>query len=156
MEAFLRWGNWAVAKLIMVLFDTGSPSDVGCTMRLVSGPGARRLLPYYTVKDNAFSPEMMLFSVVGGWRVVQVPVNFRTRGGPRPPAVHRAATVAVMKRVGLLSVAEVEVHRRVPPHLHTRRGARRDWNPDVACLGWIASKASLSVPGLGRRAQCRH
>lgn len=81
MGAFLRWGNWAVAKLIMVLFNTGSLSDVGCTMRLVSGPAARGLLPHYTLRNNAFGPEMMLLSIVGGWRTVQIPVNFRTRMG---------------------------------------------------------------------------
>jgi hypothetical protein len=83
MGAFLRWGNWAVAKLIMVSFDTGSLTDVGCTMRLVPGPAARSLLPHYTLKNNAFGPEMMLLAIIGGWRVVQLPVNFRGRkGGP--------------------------------------------------------------------------
>jgi glycosyltransferase involved in cell wall biosynthesis len=83
MGAFLRWGNWAVAKLIEVTFNTPSLSDVGCTMRLVSGPAARSLLPHYTLKNNAFGPEMMLLSIIGGWRIVQLPVNFRGRkGGP--------------------------------------------------------------------------
>jgi glycosyltransferase involved in cell wall biosynthesis len=81
MGAFLRWGNWAVAKLIEVLFNTPSLSDVGCTMRLVSGPCARELLPYYTLTNNAFGPEMMLLSIVGGWRIVQLPVNFHSRKG---------------------------------------------------------------------------
>jgi hypothetical protein len=81
MGAFLRWGNWAVAKLIEVTFNTSSLSDVGCTMRLVSGPAARGLLPHYTLRNNAFGPEMMLLSIIGGWRVVQLPVNFRTRKG---------------------------------------------------------------------------
>src|SRR6266540_1043536 len=81
MGAFLRWGNWAVAKLIMVAFDTGSLTDVGCTMRLVPGPPARSLLPLYTLKNNAFGPEMMLLAIIGGWRVVQLPVNFRGRKG---------------------------------------------------------------------------
>ncbi len=81
MGSFLRWGNWAVAKLIMVLFNTSSLTDVGCTMRLASGPASRSLLAHYTVTDNSFSPEMMLLSTIGGWRTVQIPVNFRTRQG---------------------------------------------------------------------------
>jgi glycosyltransferase involved in cell wall biosynthesis len=81
MGSFLRWGNWTVAKLIMVLFNTSSLTDVGCTMRLVPGSAARRLLSHYTVRDNSFSPEMMLLSIVGEWRIVQIPVNFRTRHG---------------------------------------------------------------------------
>lgn len=81
MGRFLRWGNWAVAKLIQVLFNTPSLSDVGCTLRLVSGPGVRRLQPHFTVEDGAFGPEMMLLSIIGGWRIVQLPVNYRAREG---------------------------------------------------------------------------
>ena len=35
MSWFLRWGNWAVAKMIEVLFNTSHLSDVGCTYRLL-------------------------------------------------------------------------------------------------------------------------
>ena len=35
MDWFLRWGNWAVAKLVEVLFNTSHLSDVGCTYRLL-------------------------------------------------------------------------------------------------------------------------
>ena len=45
MEWFLRWGNWAVAKVIEVLFNTSHLSDVGCTYRLLRrelGPPHRR------------------------------------------------------------------------------------------------------------------
>lgn len=81
MGRFLRWGNWGVAKLIEMLFNTTSLSDVGCTMRLASGPALRKLEPHFTVTDGAFGPEMMLLSIIGGWRIVQIPVNYRARGG---------------------------------------------------------------------------
>ena len=35
MDLFLRWGNWFVAKLIEVLFNTNYLSDVGCTFRVM-------------------------------------------------------------------------------------------------------------------------
>ena len=35
MVRFLRWGNWAVAKLIEALYNTSHLSDVGCTYRLL-------------------------------------------------------------------------------------------------------------------------
>ncbi len=38
MESFLRWGNWAVAKLIEGLYNTSHLSDVGCTYRLLRAP----------------------------------------------------------------------------------------------------------------------
>ena len=42
MDWFLRWGNWAVAKLIEVLFNTSHLSDVGCTYRVLRRPVAER------------------------------------------------------------------------------------------------------------------
>lgn len=81
MGLFLRWGNWFVAKLIEVTFNTSSLSDVGCTMRLASGPALREMESHFTVSDGAFGPEMILLSIIGGWRVVQIPVNYRARGG---------------------------------------------------------------------------
>ena len=38
MPGSLRWGNWAVAKLIEMLFNTSHLSDVGCTYRLLRRP----------------------------------------------------------------------------------------------------------------------
>ena len=42
MGWFLRWGNWAVAKLVEVLFNTSHLSDVGCTYRLLHREHGRR------------------------------------------------------------------------------------------------------------------
>lgn len=81
MGRFLRWGNWGVAKLMEMGFGTSNLSDVGCTMRVVTGPVARALLPHYSVTGGEFGPEMMLLSVIGGWRTVQLPVNYRARRG---------------------------------------------------------------------------
>lgn len=81
MGRFLRWGNWGVAKLTEVLFNTPSLSDVGCTMRLVSGPAVRSLERHFTVDGSALGAEMMVLSIVGGWRIVQLPVNYRARVG---------------------------------------------------------------------------
>jgi glycosyltransferase involved in cell wall biosynthesis len=81
MGRFLRWGNWGLAKVMEVAFATSHLSDVGCTMRVVSGHAARFLLPHYSVTGGAFGLEMMLLSVIGGWRVVELPINYRARRG---------------------------------------------------------------------------
>jgi glycosyltransferase involved in cell wall biosynthesis len=81
MGRFLRWGNWAVAKLIETLFNTPTLSDVGCTMRVVDGPAVRSLERHFTIDHGAFGAEMMLMSIIGGWRIVQLPVNYRARVG---------------------------------------------------------------------------
>ncbi len=81
MGAFLKWGNWAVAKLVEVLFNTSHLSDVGCTYRLLHRDLARRLAPDFTVGGSHFGPELMLLTIVSGARIVEVPVNYLPRVG---------------------------------------------------------------------------
>jgi hypothetical protein len=95
MGTFLRWGNWAGAKLMEVLFNSNSLSDVGCTLRVVDGPAVRAMLPHFTVDGGAFGPEMMLLALIGRWRVIQLPVNYRARAG------HAGTTESFVKAVGI-------------------------------------------------------
>jgi hypothetical protein len=81
MGLFLRWGNWAVAKMMELLFNTTNLTDVGCTMRLVHREAYARMEPYFTIRGSHFGPEMMLVSVLQGHRVVQIPVNYLPRVG---------------------------------------------------------------------------
>jgi glycosyltransferase involved in cell wall biosynthesis len=81
MGAFLKWGNWAVAKLVEALFNTSHLSDVGCTYKLLSRPLAERLLPQFTVGGSHFGPELMLRVITSGARFVEVPVNYLPRVG---------------------------------------------------------------------------
>jgi glycosyltransferase involved in cell wall biosynthesis len=77
----LRWGNWVVAKLLQVLFGGPSLSDCGCTLRLIRRPAANRLLPRFTVGGSHFLPEMVCLALLNDLRLVEVPVNYRTRVG---------------------------------------------------------------------------
>ena len=81
MGWFLKWGNWAVAKLVEVLFNTSHLSDVGCTYRLLTRDLARRLEPSFTVGGSHFGPELMLLIITSGARFVEVPVNYLPRVG---------------------------------------------------------------------------
>ncbi|MEJ7764184.1 MAG: glycosyltransferase family 2 protein [Acidimicrobiales bacterium] len=81
MGLFLRWGNWAVAKLIEVLFGTAYLSDVGCTMRVMHRDALEALLPRFRLTGSAFGLELLLRSVVVRHRIVQVPVRYRQRIG---------------------------------------------------------------------------
>jgi glycosyltransferase involved in cell wall biosynthesis len=81
MGAFLKWGNWAVAKLVEALFNTSHLSDVGCTYKLISRPLAERLAPQFTVGGSHFGPELMLRVITSGARFVEVPVNYLPRVG---------------------------------------------------------------------------
>jgi glycosyltransferase involved in cell wall biosynthesis len=81
MGRFLRWGNWAVAKLLQVLHDGPSLSDCGCTLRLVKTEAYRVFAPNLTVGRSHFLPEMVCLALAAGLRMVEVPVNYRGRVG---------------------------------------------------------------------------
>lgn len=81
MGWFLRWGNWAVAKLIEVLYNTSYLSDVGCTFRVMTREQARTILDRSRLDGSAYGLEMLLISVITRARMVQVPVNYLPRVG---------------------------------------------------------------------------
>ncbi len=81
MGFILRWGNWAVAKLIEVLFNTSHLSDVGCSYRLLNRETLARIQDKFTVGGSHFGPELMLLVITSGVRWVEVPVNYLPRVG---------------------------------------------------------------------------
>lgn len=81
MGTFLKWGNWAVAKLVEVLFNTSHLSDVGCTYRLLTRQTLEKIQPKFSVGGSHFGPELMLLVITSGARVVEVPVNYLPRVG---------------------------------------------------------------------------
>jgi glycosyltransferase involved in cell wall biosynthesis len=114
MGWFLRWGNWAVAKVIEVLFNTAYLSDVGCTFRVVSRQRVDKLLPDLTLDGSASGLEMLMAAVRQRAHVVQVPVNYRRRVGTSsvtgeiPEAVRLGCEMLAMvlrMRVGLWPTA---------------------------------------------------
>jgi glycosyltransferase involved in cell wall biosynthesis len=81
MGWFLKWGNWLVAKLLELLYDTPSLSDVGCTMRLVRRDALERFREQLTVGSGHFLPEMVVLARLAGVTMLEVPVNYRARSG---------------------------------------------------------------------------
>jgi glycosyltransferase involved in cell wall biosynthesis len=81
MGAFLRIGNWVVAKLLEVLFNGPSLSDCGCTLRLIRAESARQMLDRLTVGQSHFLPEMVILGLLNKMRIIEVPVNYRGRVG---------------------------------------------------------------------------
>ncbi|HEY1358012.1 MAG TPA: glycosyltransferase family 2 protein [Thermoleophilaceae bacterium] len=81
MAWFLRWGNWGVAKLVEVLFNTRHLSDVGCTYRLLRRDLAGLVAERMTVGGSHAGAEIMLISILSGARFVEVPVNYLPRVG---------------------------------------------------------------------------
>lgn len=81
MGWFLQWGNWAVAKLVEVLYNTTSLSDVGCTFRVLSRERKEDVLRHSKLAGSAYGLEMLLLAVVRAAKLVQVPVNYHARVG---------------------------------------------------------------------------
>lgn len=81
MGRFLRYGNWGVAKLAEVLYDTVSLSDVGCTFRVLRRGAVDHLTPYYRGTGSSFGLEMMLVAARQRLPMVQIPVHYRERVG---------------------------------------------------------------------------
>jgi glycosyltransferase involved in cell wall biosynthesis len=111
MGPFLRWGNWAVAKLIEVLYNTAYLSDVGCTFRVMTRAHADGILARSRLDGSAYGLEMLLLSVITRARIVQVPVNYQARVGHSSVTGHLGKTVSLgLEMIGL--VLRMWVRRR--------------------------------------------
>jgi glycosyltransferase involved in cell wall biosynthesis len=81
MGWFLRWGNWAVAKMTEMLFNSTILTDMGCTERLVSREALSLIRPHLTVGGSHFGPQMLLELIAHGIPFVEIPINYQRRVG---------------------------------------------------------------------------
>ncbi|MFN4227466.1 MAG: glycosyltransferase family 2 protein [Candidatus Ratteibacteria bacterium] len=81
MNFFLKWGNWAVAKMMEFLYNTTTLTDVGCTMRLIKRPLYEKIKNHFTVGREHFGPEMTLLVIKTGAKFIEIPVNYKPRVG---------------------------------------------------------------------------
>jgi hypothetical protein len=81
MGRFLRWGNWAVAKMTELLFNTTILTDMGCTYRLFHQEALHLIRPHLSIGGSHFGPQLLMEVVAHHIPFVEVPVNYRTRVG---------------------------------------------------------------------------
>ena len=82
MGWFLRFGNFSVAKLMELLFNSCSLSDVGCTYRLLKQEVVSYVLEKCKVRGEYFGPEMMIATIRNkDYKIVQIPINYKKRVG---------------------------------------------------------------------------
>jgi glycosyltransferase involved in cell wall biosynthesis len=132
MGWFLRVGNWAVAKLLQVLFGGPSLSDCGCTLRLIHRPALLRLVDRFTVGGSHFLPEMVILALADGLRVIEIPVNYRGRVGQSKITGSRIRALSVgLRMLGLIMAYRVRlwvmparVRRRNPVRSEAWRARR--------------------------------
>lgn len=99
MGSLMKWGNWAVAKLLEFLFNTTTFTDVGCTMRLIKKEALGKIEDQFTVNGEHFGPEMMILVVLNGLRYIEVPVNYLPRVGHSSVTGHKGKTVILAVRM---------------------------------------------------------
>jgi glycosyltransferase involved in cell wall biosynthesis len=118
MGRFLQWGNWAVAKLVEVLYNAPYMSDVGCTFRVLSKERAEEILAKAKGDGSSFGLEMLLLAIICRARFVQVPVNYQARVGQSSVTGDLAKAFALgMEMIGLtlkMWVKRGSLRRRTP------------------------------------------
>jgi len=81
MGLFLRWGNWAVAKMTELLFNTTILTDMGCTHRLMSREAVNLVRPHLTIRGSHFGPQILMELLQHQVPFVEIPLNYRARVG---------------------------------------------------------------------------
>jgi glycosyltransferase involved in cell wall biosynthesis len=81
MGRFLRWGNWAVAKITEALFGTSILTDMGCTYRLFHRTALERIRPSLDIGGSHFGPQLLMEVIAHRIPFVEIPVNYRSRVG---------------------------------------------------------------------------
>lgn len=128
MDWFLRWGNWAVAKLIEMLLNTSHLSDVGCTYRILRKEMAEEVAARMTVGGSHAGVEIMLITITSGARFVEVPLNYLPRVGASSVTGKRLTAIGVgLRMIGLVLHFRRSVPRwPVRPPRRTPRSASRE------------------------------
>jgi len=81
MGLFLKWGNWFVAKLMELFFNTTHLSDAGCTLRLIKRDKYKSIVKKFKTGDSYFGLEMMLIIINEKIDFVEIPIHYKKRVG---------------------------------------------------------------------------
>ena len=128
MGWFLKWGNWAVAKMVEATFNTSHLSDVGCTYRLLTRGVYERIRDRFRIGGSHFGPELMLLAITSGARFVEIPVNYLPRVGHSSVTgdIKKALVLGMTMIVFILRFRLTSIGRARKPAFHrTPEGAER-------------------------------
>ena len=81
MGRFLRWGNWAVAKMTELLFNTTILTDMGCTQRLFHREAIALIRPHLNIGGSHFGPQLLMEVVAHRIPFIEIAINYRSRVG---------------------------------------------------------------------------
>jgi glycosyltransferase involved in cell wall biosynthesis len=81
MHFWRRLADVIYAKVIEILYQTTTLTDIGCTYKLFRKDTLRRLEPHFQVTDSLFATELLLLAATQRISFVEIPVTFRERVG---------------------------------------------------------------------------
>ena len=115
MGWFLRWGNWAVAKFVEVIFNTSHISDMGCSLRLFNRRMAAYVADNMRVGESHAGAEILMLVLLSGARFVEIPVNYLPRVGKSSVTGDPLkAFVLGLKMIALVLSFRLKAPRRLP------------------------------------------
>jgi len=121
MGNFLRYGNWAVAKLTEVLFNTTILTDMGCTHRLISRAALNLIRPHLSIGGSYFGPQILLEIIKHRIPFVEIPLNYLPRVGKSSVTGDLwKAFLLGCQMIGLVLAYRIGIYRR----------ERTAWNPN--------------------------
>lgn len=105
MYFFLKWGNWFVAKILQMLYNGPSLSDMGCTYRLIKKEALGKIKDRLTVGGSAFLANMTIAALKKHIKIIEISVNYRGRRGQSKitGSFFRALTVG-LTMVGIIFI----------------------------------------------------
>jgi glycosyltransferase involved in cell wall biosynthesis len=79
----VRFGNWFVAKILEVIHNGPTLTDVGCTFKLISRNAYNKIEDLLATSDGSgtFSPELMIWLLRRKFKPIEIPVTYKQRVG---------------------------------------------------------------------------
>jgi glycosyltransferase involved in cell wall biosynthesis len=143
MGWFLRWGNFAVAKMTEFLFNTTLLTDMGCTLRLFRREALDLIRPRLTIGGSHFGPQLLLEVIAHGIPFVEIPVNYRTRVGVSSVTGDiRKAVRLGLRMIALVLEYRVKLFRATRPPWREASPATRD----LEALARLSGERGLGHP----------
>jgi glycosyltransferase involved in cell wall biosynthesis len=114
MGRFLRWGNWAVAKMVEIFFNTPILTDVGCTLRLLKRKALEMIRPNLTIRGSHFGPQLLMEVIAHKIPFVEIPINYLERvGRSSVTGDFEKAFVLGCQMIVLILGYRIGLHRRI-------------------------------------------
>jgi len=81
MDFALKWGNWAVARMLQILFLGPHQTDVGHGYKLMHRQAYERIRGRLTVQGSHFSPDFMMQAILARVSIKEIPIHYGPRIG---------------------------------------------------------------------------